>query len=212
MTKQSYPSPGQEQWFSSLRQELEEAYLQHDEPWKQSGFSGPEERWVAYRKPIADCIDKSGSFLDIGCANGYLLECILKWTAERNINIIPYGLDLSEKLTELTKQRLPIYKQNIYTGNGWLWHNPIRFDYVATEIVYVPEQLQKQYLQRIVDTYLANEGKLLLTEYRSSKDPVTKPWINQTLKQWGFKVIKQVSGVYDDKELTRVWVIIKGNQ
>lgn len=64
----------QKQWFSSLRKQLEEAYLQHDEPWKQSGFSGPEERWVACRKPIADCVEKSGSFLDIGCANGYLLE------------------------------------------------------------------------------------------------------------------------------------------
>ena len=68
----------QQQWFSSLKKELENAYLQHSEPWKQSGFSGPEERWIAYRKPIVDCIEKSGSFLDIGCANGYLLECILR--------------------------------------------------------------------------------------------------------------------------------------
>ncbi|UCH42549.1 MAG: hypothetical protein JSW16_06995, partial [Dehalococcoidales bacterium] len=120
----------QQQWFLSLQKELEEAYLQHDEPWKQSGFSGPEERWVKCRKPIADCIEKSGSFLDIGCANGYLLECIIKWTAERNLSITPYGLDLSEKLTELAKQRLPEYRQNIFTGNGWLWDNPVRFDYV----------------------------------------------------------------------------------
>ncbi len=202
----------QEQWFSSLKRELEGAYLQYDEPWRQSGFSGPEERWVKCRKPIADCIEQSGSFLDIGCANGYLLECILKWTAERNINIIPYGLDLSEKLAELAKQRLPKYQQNIYTGNGWLWNNPQRFDYVRTEVVYVPEQLQKQYIKKIIETYLADGGKLLLTEYRSRKDPANKPWIDQTLKKWEINIAKQVSGFYDNKELTRVMVIKKTNQ
>jgi SAM-dependent methyltransferase len=200
---------GQEQWFSSLQHELYDTYLQHDEPWKQSGFSGPEERWVACRKPIADCIDKSGSFLDIGCANGYLLECILKWTAARNLNITPYGLDLSEKLVELAKQRLPEYKQNIYTGNGWLWHNPVRFDFVRTEIVYVPEHLQMRYIERIIGTYLKDRGKLLLAEYRSSKDPVNKPWLDRTVEQWGFEITKQVSGFYDNLELTRVMVITK---
>lgn len=194
-------------WFSSLRKELEEAYLKYDEPWKQSGFSGPEDRWVACRKPIADCIDKSGSFLDIGCTNGYLLECVLKWTAERNINIIPYGLDLSEKLTELAKRRLPKYQKNIYIGNGWLWHSPIKFDYVHTEVVYVPEQLQERYIKRIIETYLGDEGKLLVTEYRSNKDPAGEPWIDQILVKWGLNIVKQISGFYDNKELTRVFVI-----
>ncbi|MGD1118915.1 MAG: class I SAM-dependent methyltransferase [Dehalococcoidales bacterium] len=196
-------------WFSSLQKELYGTYLQYDEPWKQSGFSGPEERWVKCRKPIADCIDKSGSFLDIGCANGYLLECVLKWTAARNLNVIPFGLDLSEKLTNLAKQRLPEYKQNIYTGNGWSWLNPVRFDFVRTEIVYVPAELQRQYIERIIDTYLADEGELLLTEYRSRKDPVNLPWLDLTLEQWGLKVTRQLSGFYDEKEMTRVMVISK---
>lgn len=108
-----------EQWFDSLKQELESAYIRHEEPWKQSGFSGPEERWIKCRKPIADCIEESGSFLDIGCANGYLLECILRWTAERGISVIPYGIDLSEKLVKLAKKRLPEYSKNLYTGTGY---------------------------------------------------------------------------------------------
>jgi SAM-dependent methyltransferase len=199
----------QKKWFSSLKSELEEAYLQNEEPWKQSGFSGPEDRWIKCRKPIADCVDKSGSFLDIGCANGYLVECILRWTAERNINIIPYGLDLSEKLIEMARQRLPEYKQNFYTGNGWLWNNPIRFHYVRTEIVYVPEQLRRRYIERIIDTYLTDEGRLLLAEYRNSRDPVDLPWLEQTLTKWGLKAEHQASGFDNNKELTRVWVIKK---
>ncbi len=198
-----------QRWFSSFKKELEEAYLQHEEPWKQSGFSGPEERWIAYRKPIADCVEESGSFLDIGCANGYLLECILRWTGERDLSIIPYGLDLSEKLVELAKNRLPGYKDNFYKGNGWLWNNPIRFDYVRTEIVYVPEYLQKQYIERIINEYLVQRGKLLVTEYRLRQDPISKPWIDRMLKDWGLNISKQTSGYYDNKELTRVFVITK---
>jgi ubiquinone/menaquinone biosynthesis C-methylase UbiE len=199
-----------QKWFFSLKKELEEAYLQHEEPWRQSGFSGPEERWTKCRKPIADCVGKSGSFLDIGCANSYLLECILNWTDERGLNIVPFGLDLSKKLIELAKDRLPKYNENFYTGNAWFWNNPIRYDYVRTEIVYVPEHLQRQYIERIIDRYLVEGGKLLVTEYRSRKDPVSKPWIDGMLREWGFDIAKQVSGYFDNKELTRVLVIAKG--
>ncbi len=212
MPKQSNMSPNHQQWFSSLKQELETAYLQHEEPWKQSGFSGPEERWIAYRKPIADCIEKSGSFLDIGCANGYLLECILKWTADRGINMVPYGLDLSEKLVALAKKRLPKFKDNIFIGNGLTWQNPVRFDYVRTEIVYVPDDLQRRYVERIMEEYLADEGKLLIADYRNSNTPADTPWFDVTLKKWKLNIEKHFSGVYDNKELTRVWVIAKKNQ
>ena len=196
-------------WFSSLKKELEEAYLQHDEPWKQSGFSGPEDRWIKCRKPIADCVEKSGTFLDIGCANGYLLECILKWVGERNLTITPFGLDLSERLIALAKNRLPDYTENLYTGNAWDWNTAVKFDYVRTELVYVPDYLQKQYIKRILDTYLSDNGQLLVAEYRSRKDPVNKPWVSDILTDWGFNISRKVSGYYDGKELTRVLVITR---
>lgn len=196
-------------WFSSLKGTLENAYLQHSEPWRQSGFSGPEERWAAVRKPIADCIEESGTFLDIGCANGYLLECIMKWTAERGLSIVPYGLDLSEKLVELAKRRLHEYRDNLYVGNGWDWVNPIKFNYVHTELVYVPEPLQKAYVERIMDNYLEDSGELLVAEYRSSKDPVNLPWIDETLTKWGFRIVRTASGFDNGKELTRVVVVPK---
>ena len=199
----------QKKWFDSLKNKLEQIYIPHKEPWKQSGFSGPEGRWVKCRKPIADCIEESGTFLDIGCANGYLLECILKWTEERNLNIIPFGLDLSEKLVVLAKERLPEYKGNFFIGNAWEWNNPMRFDYVRTEIVYVPECLQKQYIERIISLYLKKNGILLVTEYRSRRDDINKPWIDKMLCDWGFNINKQVSGFYGNKELTRVWVLSK---
>ncbi len=154
-----------QEWFSSLKETLETTYLKHEEPWRQSGMSGPEDRWTALRKPVADCIDKPGSFLDIGCANGYLLECCLKWTGERDIEIVPFGLDISEKLIELAKKRLPQYTDNFFTGNAMTWLPPRGFDFVRTELVYVPAEKEKIYVEFLLKHHLNPGGKLLVANY-----------------------------------------------
>jgi SAM-dependent methyltransferase len=156
---------GMEKWFDTIKKVLEETYLSHEEPWRQSGMSGPEGRWILLRKPVADCVDKPGSFLDIGCANGYLLECCLKWTAERGISIEPYGLDISERLIELAKKRLPEYEANFFVGNAFIWVPPRRFDFVRTELVYVPGEYEKQYIKFIMENHLEADGKLLVANY-----------------------------------------------
>lgn len=196
-------------WFFNLKSTLENAYLRHSEPWRQSGFSGPEERWVWLRKPIADCIEKSGTFLDIGCANGYLLECVIKWTAERGLSTVPYGLDLSKQLIELAKKRLPGYRDNLYVGNGWDWINPLKFAYVRTELCYVPDDLRRQYIEHILKQYLEDTGELLIAEYRSRNDPTSLPWIDETLTKWGFRIVRIISGYDNGKELTRIVVVPK---
>ena len=58
---------------------LEAAYLKEDDPIRQSGFSGGAQRWRSERGPILEAIDVDGELLDIGCANGYLLECLVRW-------------------------------------------------------------------------------------------------------------------------------------
>ena len=152
-------------WFENQREVLETAYLQAKEPWKQSGMSGPEERWISLRKPVADCIDKSGSFLDIGCANGYLLECCIKWVAEKRVKIDPYGLDISLKLIELARKRLPQFADHFFVGNAMTWLPPRRFDFVRTELVYVPAEYEKQYIEFILRNHLEPDGKLLVSNY-----------------------------------------------
>jgi SAM-dependent methyltransferase len=154
-----------EEWFLSVRETLEDAYLRHEEPWRQSGMSGPLERWVSLRRPVADCIDRSGSFLDIGCANGYLLGCCIEWTAARHIHIEPYGLDLSERLIELAKHRLPQYKDNFFVGNAFTWLPSRRFDFVRTELVYVPSEHEERYLAFILENYINPDGRCLVANY-----------------------------------------------
>lgn len=152
-------------WFDNVRDVLENAYTSHSEPWRGSGMSGPEERWVALRKPVADCIDRSGSFLDIGCANGYLLECLLQWTAERGLGIDPYGLELSARLLELAKERLPQYAGHFYLGNAFEWAPPRKFDFVRTELVYVPGPYERQFVERLLERCVAPGGMLLVANY-----------------------------------------------
>jgi len=157
-------------WFANLRTVLENAYLAHDEPWRQSGMSGPAERWTILRKPIADCIDRSGSLLDIGCANGYLLQCCLAWTTERGLQLDPYGVDISPQLLDLARQRLPQYADHFFVGNALDWIPPRKFDFVRTNLEYVPANYEKAYLDHLFQHHLRPGGRLLVANY-AEDDP-----------------------------------------
>jgi len=152
-------------WFANIQHVLETAYVAHEEPWRQSGMSGPEERWTALRKPVAECIDRSGSFLDIGCANGYLLECVVRWAAERGVAVDPYGLDISPRLVEMARQRLPRYADHFFIGNSFTWIPPRRFDFVRTELVYVPGEYERAYVDHLLQYVVAPAGRLLIANY-----------------------------------------------
>ena len=199
------------EWFARLQGMLEPSYLAAAEPWQQSGFSGPFERWVACRRPIAECMTAPGSFLDIGCANGYLLECVLQWAAENQVQIDPWGVDLSERLVAMAKDRLVDHAEKLFVGNALTWQPPRKFDYVRTELCYVPKEYQRPYVSRLLDEYLRTGGKLLVTEYRSRKESSAGPWIDDVLGDLGFAVDSCVSGFWEGKELTRVAVVGHNN-
>ena len=88
------------------------------------------------------------------------LECILRWTTDRGLQIKPYGIDISEELVTLARKRLPAYLRNIHVGNGMTWDPEIRFDYVRTELNYVPDDYQKAFVNRIIMLFLNPEGVL----------------------------------------------------
>lgn len=79
------------QWFLAQQMLMEDAYTAADQPWQQSGFGLHTARtaanWAQLRRPIAESIPQSGAWLDIGCANGYLIECVLQWVAERGLTL-----------------------------------------------------------------------------------------------------------------------------
>lgn len=161
-----------EPWFARNREVLETAYLAKTEPWAQSGMSGPFERWQAMRRPVADCMDRDGSFLDIGCANGYLLECCIGWAAERGVRVEPFGVDLSEKLIGLARARLPEYSDHFWAANAYTWKPPRRFTFVRTDLCYAPAELEGEYVRHLLAHYVEPGGKLLVASYGEGRpDP-----------------------------------------
>ncbi len=126
---------------------FEVAYLLGDNPRAQSGFGGDDARWEVARRPIATAIDRDGTFLDIGCASGYLMECLVRWTPH---HIEPYGLDLTPAVADLARRRLPQWADRIFVGNAFTWQPPTRFDFVRTELEYVPEERQRAFLDRLL--------------------------------------------------------------
>jgi SAM-dependent methyltransferase len=65
--------------------------------------------WCHSRRFIASAIDKGGSILDIGCANGFLLRSFQEWSGHA---LTPYGLDLNESFIDQAKNLFPQYKEN----------------------------------------------------------------------------------------------------
>ena len=202
-------------WFEANRQLLEIAYLSGTQPWQQSGVGlhTPHNAhdWEVLRRPIADCLTTSGTFLDIGCANGYLLECVLRWTQERGLHIIPYGLDFSERLVSLARERLPQYADHIFLGNAWDWSSPRTFDAVNTTLDYVPIDLQEAYVQRLLAHYVRPGGRLLIAEYLGRHTENSDMRIDEKLTRWGFSPEMVASSFleHDPIRQTRVAVVRK---
>ena len=163
---------------------FEAAYLAGENPRAQSGFGGDEARWEAARRPIADAIDRDGTFLDVGCASGHLLESLVAWTPRR---IEPYGLDLVPALVELARRRLPAWAHCIFLGNALTWRPPQRFDFVRTELVYVPAERRRDYVERLLAEVVRPGGRLILCGYSSPRSGIIPDPVCATVRSWGFE-------------------------
>lgn len=65
-------------YYEETRDLLERPYLEAEDPRGGSGFRGDEARWERARRPIVSAIDRDGTFLDVGCANGLLMESVAR--------------------------------------------------------------------------------------------------------------------------------------
>ncbi|MBI2855508.1 MAG: SAM-dependent methyltransferase [Chloroflexi bacterium] len=173
---------------------MEVAYLAEDDPIRQSGFGGGPERWRLEREPILEAVQGDGDFLDIGCANGHLLECLAGWGRERDLTLIPYGLDQGSRLIALAKQRLPRFASNLYVGNGWDWKPPRRFRYVYTIHDCVPSDFLEEYLKRLYRQVVGPEGRLIVGAYGSRSRGIAPFDIGGFLSSVGFTVAGEATG------------------
>ncbi|HVD12545.1 MAG TPA: class I SAM-dependent methyltransferase [Gaiellaceae bacterium] len=173
-----------DRWFASMAAIFEGSYLAGDNPRAQSGFSGDEVRWEAARRPIAEAIDREGTFLDIGCASGYLLESIVRWAPHR---VEPFGLELTPALAELARRRLPQWADRIFVGNALTWRPPRRFDFVRTELVYVPAERRRMLVHHLLDDVVARAGRLILCGYGSPRSRLPTDTVRDTVRSFGLE-------------------------
>lgn len=173
---------------------LEAAYLREDDPIRQSGFRGGAGRWWAERRPILDAIESDGDLLDIGCANGFLLRCLVKWGSERGLRLIPHGLDQGSKLIELAKARLPEYADNFHVGNAWDWRPRRKYRYVYMLYDCLPLNYLADGVCRLMEQVVAPRGRLIIGAYGSKSDSIPPFDIGEFLESAGFAVVGSTEG------------------
>lgn len=176
-------------YYEHLIEILEQPYLNATDVRGQSGFRGDAARWERARRVITAPMVRDGSLLDVGCANGLLMEAVAEWTAAEGLSIEPYGLDLSPKLAEFARSRLPDWADRIWSGNVMTWVPPRRFNYVRTELEYAPTGLRPALVQRLLDLFLEPGGTAILCSYGSARRPSPAVYeIGETVRAMGFDV------------------------
>src|SRR5439155_7047859 len=97
--------------------------------------------------------------LDVGCANGLLMETLTAWCAAKGIRIEPYGLDVVPELADLARRRLPRWADRIFIGNALTRSPPRRFDFVRTGLEYVPPRRRRDLVDRMMRDVVAVTGR-----------------------------------------------------
>jgi hypothetical protein len=185
-----------EEFLSELR-ELEKSFLTEQDPIRQSGFGGGEKRWRKERELILDAVDGDGEFLDVGCANGYLLQCLMEWGKERGILLTPYGIDQGAGLIELARKRHPHYADHFWVANAWDWEPSRKFRYVYSLYDCVPEPFLFRYVKKLLQRYVKKPGTLIIGAYGSNSRNRPAFDVADFLEKGGFTIV----GASDRREL-----------
>jgi 2-polyprenyl-3-methyl-5-hydroxy-6-metoxy-1,4-benzoquinol methylase len=152
-----------EEWHSRMASLIRPAYLAADNAWAQAGHSGDAETWKASRGFLAAALHKNGTFLDVGCAGGILMESVQQWGIEKHLAIEPYGLDIVPELADLARNRLPHWSHRIHVGNIRFWQPAqIRFDFVLIRPEYAPESRRRDMVRHVLQNVLAPNGRLII--------------------------------------------------
>jgi hypothetical protein len=145
---------------------------------------------------MVSAIDRDGTFLDVGCANGLLMESLATWAGEEDYRVEPYSLDLIGSLAALAHQRLLHWLERVFVGNVMDWRVPFRFDLVRTDLKYAPPHRRHGMVERLLREYLSSGGRLILCSYGSSRRPTPKAEpVGEILRNWGYTVAGEAAGV-----------------
>ncbi len=188
---------------------LETAYLSHDDPIRQSGFGGGAERWRAERSPLLEAINGDGDFLDLGCANGYLLESVVGWARELGIVLNPHGVDMNARLLLEAMRRFPELEHQFWVANAWGWFPTKRFRWVYAIWDLVPAENLPALARHLLEHAVDDGGALIFGAYGSKSDDTPSFDIAKLLRESGFIVAGEAQGgaLFSGGPVTRfTWV------
>ncbi|MDQ3733536.1 MAG: SAM-dependent methyltransferase [Actinomycetota bacterium] len=173
------------EWHSAMLAIIEASYLGGDNPRAQSGHSGDQTRWEQARRLLVDGLPGSCSFLDVGCANGHLLESLVDWAAEDGMVVEPSDVEISAALADLARVRLPQWAHRIWTANILGWAPPQQFDVVRTGLDYVPTSRRPDLVAHVLRHVLKPGGRLVVGAYNEERDLDT---LEGQVRSWGYTI------------------------
>ena len=167
-------------WHAAMAEVVVPAYLAAQTPEGGSGHSGTSADWEYSRGIVAEAVGAHRTFLDVGCANGLLMESVHRWTG-----VEPYGLEIAPALAALARERYPGWADRILEGNALGWEPPMRYDVVRTGLEYVPSPRRPDLLRHLLDRVVAPGGRLVVGKFN---EEVERTALEDEVKSWGLVV------------------------
>lgn len=123
--------------------------------------------WEQMRHFISLTINKSGTFLDLGCANGFLLKCLQEWS---NHDIVPYGVDFRPEYISDAKNIFPMHTNNFKTdliksGSTLPQNFPEKFDFIYWATWLNLDSNKYQYFIKSLKNLVKPRGRLIIGFY-----------------------------------------------
>jgi 2-polyprenyl-3-methyl-5-hydroxy-6-metoxy-1,4-benzoquinol methylase len=164
-------------WHAANAALVVPAYVAATTPQGGSGSSRDPAGWEYARSLLADACGRSGlSFLDVGCANGLLMESMADWA-----DVEPYGLDISPELAAVARARCPQWADRIRVGNVRDWQPGRRFDVVRTGLDYVPAPRRRELVERLLDF----GGRVIVGVFNEERE---ERRLEALVASWGFAI------------------------
>jgi 2-polyprenyl-3-methyl-5-hydroxy-6-metoxy-1,4-benzoquinol methylase len=189
-----YVSASRDVFFDAVRTAITEYYLADpSNPYQQSGTSSGAERWKLTRHCIVNAIHRDGDFMDVGCANGLLLQDLIGWASERGFSLRPHGIDFVPQLIELTRSRFPQHASSFEVSNAFYWEPKRQYDFVRMNLEYIQPADWPEYIARHFSA-VAPGGRLIVCQYRNETDARVN--VRELLTGLGYRVVgdAEVSG------------------
>ena len=135
-------------------------------------------------EPERDREHQSGTFLDVGCANGHLMEMLHRWLGGTGLDVEFYGLDISEGLLDLARKRLPQWHDRFMLGNALYWKPESKYDFVCVAgFGVVPAAKERELADHLFNDYVADGGRMIVGPQTEPKDSCK---LESKLRSWGY--------------------------